>query len=322
MTTKEVRFVASLALRAPRRRVGSSPLRPTSWPPSPTCPAPSSPIASASTTPPRRSGWPGTGPRAPSRCCWCREAKRRPMVRSRTVCPSLLVMLRVTLRGLLSHKIRFVLTTFAVVVGVGFVVGTLVLTDSVRSQFNQLFTDINSGIDLQVKGADQFDQGAFGQSPPIPDSLIPQIRDAPRREGRRRERRGHPRRGHRRRRQGGRPRQRAAPRRHLGPGLPQPGPHHRRRPGPVHGQRSGARQGRRLEGGQEGGRRRHHPDPEGPRRVPARGHRELRLEQFPGRRHPGRLHPARGPASLRPRRQGPEHRCGGRLGGVGRQGPE
>ncbi|HEY5153383.1 MAG TPA: FtsX-like permease family protein [Acidimicrobiales bacterium] len=88
-------------------------------------------------------------------------------------------MLRVTLRGLLSHKIRFVLTTFAVVVGVGFVVGTLVLTDSVRSQFNLLFTDINSGIDLQVKGVDQFDQGAFGQSPPIPETLLPQIRALP-----------------------------------------------------------------------------------------------------------------------------------------------
>ena len=70
------------------------------------------------------------------------------------------------------------LTTFAVVVGVGFVVGTLVLTDSVRSQFDQLFTDINQGMDLQVKGTDQFDQGAFGQSPPISDSLIPQIRQS------------------------------------------------------------------------------------------------------------------------------------------------
>ena len=88
-------------------------------------------------------------------------------------------MLRVTLRGLLSHKIRFVLTTFAVVVGVGFVVGTLVLTDSVRAQFDQLFTDINQGIDLQVKGTDQFDQGAFGQSPPIPDTLLPQVRELP-----------------------------------------------------------------------------------------------------------------------------------------------
>lgn len=88
-------------------------------------------------------------------------------------------MLRVTLKGLFEHKIRFLLTTFAVVIGVGFVVGTLVLTDSVRSQFDQLFTDINQGIDLQVKGTNQFDQGAFGQSPPIPDTLLPQIKALP-----------------------------------------------------------------------------------------------------------------------------------------------
>ena len=85
-------------------------------------------------------------------------------------------MLRVTIKSLLAHKIRFVLTTFAVVIGVGFVVGTIVLTDSVRSQFNQLFVDINKGIDLQVRGIDRFDQGAFGQTPPIPDSLLPQVR--------------------------------------------------------------------------------------------------------------------------------------------------
>ena len=88
-------------------------------------------------------------------------------------------MLRVTVRGLLSHKIRFLLTTFAVVVGVAFVVGTLILTDSVRSQFNQLFTDINQGIDLQVKGTNQFEQGGFGTSPPIPDSLLAQVRQLP-----------------------------------------------------------------------------------------------------------------------------------------------
>ena len=53
------------------------------------------------------------------------------------------------------------------------------LTDSVRAQFHQLFTDINQGIDLQVKGTDQFDQGAFGASPPIPDSLVAQVRAVP-----------------------------------------------------------------------------------------------------------------------------------------------
>lgn len=88
-------------------------------------------------------------------------------------------MLRLTLKGLMAHKIRFILTSFAVVIGVGFVVGTIVLTDSVRSQFNQLFVDINKGIDLQVRGVNQFDQGAFGQTPPIPDSILPAVAEVP-----------------------------------------------------------------------------------------------------------------------------------------------
>ena len=83
------------------------------------------------------------------------------------------------MKGLMAHKIRFLLTSFAVVIGVGFVVGTIVLTDSVRSQFNQLFVDINKGIDLQVRGVDQFDQGAFGQTPPISDSILPQVEQVP-----------------------------------------------------------------------------------------------------------------------------------------------
>ena len=88
-------------------------------------------------------------------------------------------MVRLTLKGLLEHKIRFLLTTLAVVIGVGFVVGTLVLTDSVRAQFNQLFADINAGIDLQVRGTNEFDQGAFGTRPPVSDTLLPQVQDVP-----------------------------------------------------------------------------------------------------------------------------------------------
>ena len=41
-------------------------------------------------------------------------------------------MLRLSIRGILAHKLRFALTTFAVVMGVGFVVGAFVVTDSLR----------------------------------------------------------------------------------------------------------------------------------------------------------------------------------------------
>lgn len=81
-------------------------------------------------------------------------------------------MLRLTLKSLLQHKIRFALTTFAVVIGVAFVVGALVLTDSVRAQFNGLFNEINQGIDLQVRAKSEFDQGAFGANAPISESLV------------------------------------------------------------------------------------------------------------------------------------------------------
>ncbi len=65
------------------------------------------------------------------------------------------------------------------VIGVGFVVGTIVLTDSVRAQFDQLFVDINQGIDLQVRGVNEFDQGAFGQSPPFDESVLPAVEAVP-----------------------------------------------------------------------------------------------------------------------------------------------
>ena len=60
-------------------------------------------------------------------------------------------MFKITLKGIRAHKIRFLLTTVAVIAGVAFVVGSFTLTDSVRSQFNQLFTDINANIDLTVR---------------------------------------------------------------------------------------------------------------------------------------------------------------------------
>jgi putative ABC transport system permease protein len=86
-------------------------------------------------------------------------------------------MFRITLKGLLGHKLRFALTAFAVTLGVAFVVGAFVLTDSVRAQFNTLFEDINAGIDLQVRGEEQFDTQAFGgqSGAPVPEELLPEI---------------------------------------------------------------------------------------------------------------------------------------------------
>ena len=60
-------------------------------------------------------------------------------------------MLRLTLRNAWDHRLRFLMTTFAVVIGVGFVVGSFVVTDSLRASVDQLFADITSGIDVSVR---------------------------------------------------------------------------------------------------------------------------------------------------------------------------
>lgn len=88
-------------------------------------------------------------------------------------------MLKVTLRGLGQHKIRFIITTLAVIAGVSFVVGAFVLTDSVRHQFDELFANINQNVDLSVRGTQNFEGGAFSTRPPVPADLLDRVKAVP-----------------------------------------------------------------------------------------------------------------------------------------------
>ena len=49
-------------------------------------------------------------------------------------------MWRIALKSLLSHKRRLIGTASAVVLGVAFLAGTLVLTDTMRAAFDDIFT--------------------------------------------------------------------------------------------------------------------------------------------------------------------------------------
>ena len=62
-------------------------------------------------------------------------------------------MRNVTLKGLLAHKLRLALTALAIILGVTFISGTFVLTDTLQSTFNTLFGTIYSKVDFQVRGA-------------------------------------------------------------------------------------------------------------------------------------------------------------------------
>ena len=69
-------------------------------------------------------------------------------------------MFKFTLRSLLARKARIVLTAFSVMVGVAFVSGAFILTDSFEKSFDGLFKELNAGVDFRVRGAVEF--GAKG----------------------------------------------------------------------------------------------------------------------------------------------------------------
>jgi putative ABC transport system permease protein len=81
-------------------------------------------------------------------------------------------MLRVTLRGLRAHTLRFVATALAVLLGVAFVVGTFVLTDTIRAAFDSLFADANRGTDVVVRARSSFTGGLIGERPRVDEAVL------------------------------------------------------------------------------------------------------------------------------------------------------
>ena len=89
-------------------------------------------------------------------------------------------MWKVTLKGLLAHKLRLALTAIAIVLGVTFISGTFVLTDTLHNTFTTLFGNVYQNIDFQVRGVAQFsDNGAGAVRNPIPESFLPAVRRVP-----------------------------------------------------------------------------------------------------------------------------------------------
>ena len=88
-------------------------------------------------------------------------------------------MRKVTLRGLLAHKLRLALTALAVVLGVTFISGTFVLTDTLNSTFSTLFSSVYSKIDFQVRGVAQFGSGESATRNPLPESVLARVQNVP-----------------------------------------------------------------------------------------------------------------------------------------------
>src|SRR6188768_3121835 len=81
-------------------------------------------------------------------------------------------------RGLAGRKLRAVLTGIAIVLGVAMISGTYILTDTVQSAFNNLFTNSYAGTDAVVtgRGLDISIDGEKPPDPPIPASVLDTVR--------------------------------------------------------------------------------------------------------------------------------------------------
>ncbi|MFN8076470.1 MAG: ABC transporter permease [Kineosporiaceae bacterium] len=80
-------------------------------------------------------------------------------------------MLRVTLKSVRGHLVRFLLTAIAVTLGVAFVAGTFVLRDSIDATLDDLLGGATKGVDVQVRGKESVEDGGFSTRASMPVAL-------------------------------------------------------------------------------------------------------------------------------------------------------
>ena len=80
-------------------------------------------------------------------------------------------MIRTALKTIFAHKVRLLLTAMSVMIGVAFIAGTFIFTDTINQTFDNLFEDTYAGQDVIVQGEAEFDVG-FGGPPPIDESVL------------------------------------------------------------------------------------------------------------------------------------------------------
>ncbi len=91
-------------------------------------------------------------------------------------------MWKVTIKGLLAHKLRLALTALAIVLGVTFISGTFVLTDTLHNTFTTLFGHVYQNVDFQVRGQSVFTSNTGGGGAVrnnIPQSIVTTVRNVP-----------------------------------------------------------------------------------------------------------------------------------------------
>jgi putative ABC transport system permease protein len=88
-------------------------------------------------------------------------------------------MIRLTVKELFARKLRLLSTAFAVVIGVAFMAGTFIFTDTLRATYDSAVVDTNEGVDSIVRAPSAIDVGYGEPTPRIDASVADQVRQAP-----------------------------------------------------------------------------------------------------------------------------------------------
>ena len=91
----------------------------------------------------------------------------------------MIAMLGLQLKDLWAHRRRLAGTFLAVLLGVAFLSGTLVLGDTLRANFDTLFTSVTAGTSAVVRSATKVDASPATPRAPVPASLVERVRSAP-----------------------------------------------------------------------------------------------------------------------------------------------
>ena len=84
-------------------------------------------------------------------------------------------MIRLAFKGLLARKLRTVLTGFAVVLGVAFVAGTFIFTDTIDASFKDLFERTSKGVDVSVQSKLAV-EADFAAPPTMPAGTLDRVK--------------------------------------------------------------------------------------------------------------------------------------------------
>ena len=88
-------------------------------------------------------------------------------------------MIAVTARSLWGYRRRLVATLLAVGLGVAFLAGTLLLSDTLRANFDRLFTQADAGTNVILRSATEVSSGPGGVRAGLDANLLPRVRGVP-----------------------------------------------------------------------------------------------------------------------------------------------